>query len=56
VAIEPLPKFPFLCQNSNLVLQADRKLIDRRDKDESTGEVLPLEAKRLKRQRMGDRG
>ena len=29
-------------QNSNLVLQADRSLIERRGRDEATGEVMSL--------------
>lgn len=29
-------------QNSNLVLQADRSLIERRGRDEATGEVVSL--------------
>lgn len=41
-------------QTSNLVLQADRSLIDRRSKDEATGEVQSL-AGRLAGQKMGDR-
>ena len=41
-------------QNSNLVLQADRSLIDRRPKDESTGEVQSLSGK-LVGSKMGDR-
>lgn len=41
--------------NSNLVLQADRSLIDRRPRDEATGEVLPLSAKTLTVARMGDK-
>ena len=36
------PKSIFLLQTSNLVLQADRTLIDRRSKDEATGEVQSL--------------
>ncbi|ESN94050.1 hypothetical protein HELRODRAFT_102998 [Helobdella robusta] len=39
--------------NSNLVLQADRSLIDRRPRDEATGEVLPLSAKMIERNKMG---
>lgn len=42
-------------QNSNLVLQADRSLIDRRPRDEATGEVLPLTSKHLTSSRMGDK-
>ena len=41
--------------NSNLVLQADRSLIERRARDEATGEVLSLTGK-LTGTRMGDRG
>lgn len=41
-------------QTSNLVLQADRSLIDRRSKDEATGEVQTL-AGRLAGTRMGDK-
>ncbi|XP_063432226.1 U5 small nuclear ribonucleoprotein 200 kDa helicase-like [Mytilus trossulus] len=40
--------------NSNLVLQADRSLIDRRARDESTGEVVSLTGKLLGT-RMGDK-
>ncbi|XP_061404387.1 U5 small nuclear ribonucleoprotein 200 kDa helicase [Lethenteron reissneri] len=40
--------------NSNLVLQADRSLIDRTRRDEATGEVLSLVGK-LTGSRMGDR-
>lgn len=40
--------------NSNLVLQADRSLIDRRARDEPTGEVLALSG-RLTGTRMGDK-
>ena len=40
--------------NSNLVLQADRSLIERRGRDEATGEVLSLVGK-LQSSRMGDR-
>ncbi|XP_019626472.1 PREDICTED: U5 small nuclear ribonucleoprotein 200 kDa helicase-like [Branchiostoma belcheri] len=40
--------------NSNLVLQADRSLIDRRSRDEATGEVMSLVGK-LQESRMGDR-
>ena len=42
-------------QNSNLVLQADRSLIDRRPRDEATGEVLPITSKALTGSRMGDK-
>jgi hypothetical protein len=41
-------------QNSNLVLQADRSLIDRRNKNESTGEVTSLVGK-VDSMRMGDK-
>ncbi|KAK2163706.1 hypothetical protein LSH36_75g12085 [Paralvinella palmiformis] len=41
--------------NSNLVLQADRSLIERRPRDEATGEVLPLTKKILEGSRMGDK-
>ena len=41
--------------NSNLVLQADLRLIERRGRDEATGEVLSLQGK-LSGSRMGDRG
>lgn len=37
------------------MLQADRSLIDRRPKDESTGEVLPLSTRQLTHSRMGDK-
>ena len=40
--------------NSNLVLQADTRLIERRSKDEATGEVMSLTNKLLGT-RMGDR-
>ncbi|XP_068216026.1 U5 small nuclear ribonucleoprotein 200 kDa helicase [Palaemon carinicauda] len=40
--------------NSNLVLQADVRLIERRSKDEATGEVMSLTGK-LEGTRMGDR-
>ncbi|XP_054164003.1 U5 small nuclear ribonucleoprotein 200 kDa helicase-like [Oppia nitens] len=40
--------------NSNLVLQADTRLIERRPRDEATGEVLSLTGKLL-HSRMGDR-
>lgn len=40
--------------NSNLVLQADRSQIDRRPRDEATGEVLSLSGK-LQSYKMGDR-
>ena len=43
-----------LNQTSNLVLQADRTLIDRRGRDEATGEVQTLTGK-LTGTRMGDR-
>ena len=41
--------------NSNLVLQADLRLIERRARDEATGEVLSLTGKMVG-SRMGDRG
>lgn len=41
-------------QNSNLVLQADVRLIDRRNRDEATGEVLSLVGK-IEGTRMGDK-
>ena len=37
------------------MLQADRTLIDRRPRDEATGEVLPLSTKQLRVSRMGDK-
>ena len=40
--------------NSNLVLQADRSLIERRGRDEATGEVMSLVGK-LSHSKMGDR-
>ena len=40
--------------NSNLVLQPDRNLVDRRPRDEATGEVLSLSGKLLGT-RMGDK-
>lgn len=43
-----------LFQNSNLVLQADKSLIDRRGRNEATGEVLSI-ASHLVGTRMGDR-
>lgn len=43
-----------LTQNSNLVLQADTRLIERRPRDEATGEVISL-ASKLKGARMGDK-
>lgn len=50
--------FTFVCfyqfQNSNLVLQADVRLIERRSRDEATGEVMSLVGK-LDGTRMGDR-
>ncbi|KAI6193789.1 hypothetical protein M3Y96_01056000 [Aphelenchoides besseyi] len=42
-------------QNSNLVLQVDYNLTDRRSRDEPTGEVMPLSRDVLKGYRMGDR-
>lgn len=41
--------------NSNLVLQVDYSLIDRRPKDEATGEVMPLNPDRLRGAAMGDK-
>ncbi len=41
-------------QNSNLVLQADKSLIERRGRNEATGEVLSLTG-HLKGTKMGDR-
>jgi pre-mRNA-splicing helicase BRR2 len=41
--------------NSNLVLQADLRLIDRRGRDEATGEVISLSGK-ITGSRMGDKG
>lgn len=41
-------------QNSNLVLQADTRLIERRPRDEATGEVVSLVGK-LQKVKMGDR-
>ena len=41
-------------QNSNLVLQADTRLIDRRHRDEATGEVTSLAGK-IQGTKMGDR-
>ena len=41
--------------NSNLVLQADLRLIDRRGRDEATGEVVSLNNK-MTGTRMGDKG
>ena len=46
--------FSFSFQNSNLVLSVDRTLIDRRARDEATGEVMSLVSK-LTGTRMGDR-
>ena len=45
---------PLLLQNSNLVLQADRSLIDRRGKNEATGEVMGL-GPQLNKYKMGDK-
>lgn len=44
----------FIQQNSNLVLQADIRLIERPRRDEATGEVLSLVGK-LDGTKMGDR-
>ena len=41
-------------QNSNLVLQADRSLIERRSRDEATGEVVSLVG-HLSGTKMGDK-
>ena len=41
-------------QNSNLVLQADTRLIERRPRDEATGEVMSLSSK-IQGTKMGDR-
>ena len=41
-------------QNSNLVLQVDRQLVDKRAKNEATGEVKSLVG-RLGASKMGDR-
>lgn len=41
-------------QNSNLVLQADLSLIERRGRDEATGEVLSLQG-HLGGMKMGDK-
>lgn len=41
-------------QNSNLVLQADVRFIERRSRDEATGEVMSLVGK-LTGTKMGDR-
>ncbi|OAF67690.1 hypothetical protein A3Q56_04570 [Intoshia linei] len=41
--------------NSNLVLQVDRALVDRRSRDEPTGEVLPLTSAQLRHIKMGDK-
>ncbi len=46
--------FLFILQNSNLVLQVDKSLIDRRGRNEATGEVLSLTG-HLKGTKMGDR-
>ncbi|CAI5441703.1 unnamed protein product [Caenorhabditis angaria] len=42
-------------QNSNLVLSVDKNLMDRKGKDDATGEVLPLTDKMIKSMKMGDR-
>ena len=41
--------------NSNLVLQADTRLIEKRGRDEATGEVMSLTGKMLGT-KMGDKG
>ncbi len=46
--------FLSILQNSNLVLQADKSLIERRGRNEATGEVLSLTG-HLKGTKMGDR-
>jgi hypothetical protein len=46
--------FVFYWQNANLVLPTDTSLNDRRERNESTGEVLSL-TEHLKSIRMGDR-
>ena len=45
----------FTLQNSNLVLNVDYSLTDRRGRGEPTGEVMPLTAEMLGTSRMGDR-
>lgn len=42
-------------QNSNLVLQVDYNITDRRARDEPTGEVMALTRNVLQGTRMGDR-
>lgn len=42
-------------QNSNLVLQVDYNLVDRRGQHEPTGEVMALNPDNLRGARMGDR-
>ena len=42
-------------QNSNLVLQVDYNLTDRRNRDEPTGEVMPLNRDILTGVKMGDK-
>ncbi|KAK6029208.1 Sec63 domain protein [Ostertagia ostertagi] len=44
-----------LITNSNLVLQVDYNLTDRRGREEPTGEVLPLSDRVLKGMKMGDK-
>lgn len=46
--------FSLSFQNSNLVLQADTRLIERRSRDEATGEVASLVGK-LDNNQMGDK-
>ena len=46
--------FVYSLQNSNHVLSVDRTLIDRRARDEATGEVMSLVGK-LTGTRMGDK-
>lgn len=49
-----MSNYVFNFQNSNLVLQADVRLIERRSRDEATGEVMSLVGK-LTGTKMGDR-
>jgi pre-mRNA-splicing helicase BRR2 len=44
-----------IVQNSNLVLQVDYNLVDRRGRDEATGEVMPLTKDLLTGVKMGDK-
>ena len=52
--ISLITRINFFIQNSNLVLQVDKSLIDRRSRNEATGEVLSLTG-HLKGTKMGDR-